>query len=520
VGGAPEIAPGSLIAERYRIETPLSVRPRDGRIGELWRAHDEVLARPVAILLVPDDNPGVPEVLAGARAAARLTHAAVVRVYDAGETPGLAYVVTEFLAGGSLEAQLLVGPLEPIAAVDLVSDLAVGVAAAHDVGLHGLLLTPRSVLFTATGAPRLAGIGLAGHTVPGHGLLDADGHSLGPDAGELERARFDAVGLARLLYAALTARWPGPAPDSALPSAPYAEGHLRTPRQVRGGVPREVDAVVTQALGDDLLLRGLPAIASPADFVTALAPLRTADDHGHPYGADTQPIAELDARQGQRGRPGKFRGQRRSTAGRWRRWAIVIGLLILAVAGGSLAFTGSPSYLRFVGGAPAPTAASSHPSSSASTTAPATGAITPTAVTEFDPYGDHTDPHVTEAPRAVDGNPSTAWRTQIYRTADLGKLKPGVGLLIDLGSARKVSAVHVLLVGAGTSVELFDSNSDAPPANEKVMSAAASQADAPSDVTLRPAPGTTARYWVLWLTTLPPTGTSFQGGVAEISFLP
>ncbi|HZV26056.1 MAG TPA: hypothetical protein VFG00_07185, partial [Acidothermaceae bacterium] len=164
MGGAPAVAPGLLVAERYRIESPLTGETETERVGKLWRAYDEVLARPVAILLVRGDDPGVPEVLAGARAAAGLTHAAVVRVYDAGEAPGLAFVVTEFLSGGSLESQLLIGPLDPAIAVDLLSDLAIGVAAAHHVGLHGLSLTPRSVLFTATGAPRLVGIGLAGYT--------------------------------------------------------------------------------------------------------------------------------------------------------------------------------------------------------------------------------------------------------------------------------------------------------------------------------------------------------------------
>jgi hypothetical protein len=526
VGGAPAVAPGLLIAERYRIEAPLSApsspasEPRDGRIGQLWRAHDEVLARPVAILLVPDDDPGVANVLAGARAAAGLTHAAVVRVYDAGETPGLAFVVTEFLSGGSLEAQLLIGPLDPVAAVDLVSDLAIGVAAAHDVGLHGLALTPRAVLFTATGAPRLVGIGLAGHTVPGADLLGADGEPLQSDESERGRARFDAVGLARLLYAALTARWPGPPADSALPPAPFADGHLRTPRQVRGGVPREVDSVVTQALGDDLLLRGLPAIASPADFVTALVPLRTSADDGHPYGADTQPVGELDANQSPRGVAVTTRRWRAWRP--WQRWALAVGILIVAVAGAGLLFGGSQNYLSFVRGAPAPTTTPSpHPSSSpSSTTAAVSGAIAVGAVTEFDPYGDHTDPHVSEAPRAADGNPATTWRTQIYRTADLGKLKPGVGLLVDLGSARKVGAVHLLLVGAGTTVELLDSNGDLPPVNDKVMTTAASQSGAPSDVTLRPATAITARYWVIWLTRLPASGTNFQGGIAEMTFLP
>jgi hypothetical protein len=529
VGGAPAVAPGLIVAERYRIESPLSGETGTERVGRLWRAYDEVLARPVAILLVRGDDPGVPEVLAGARAAAGLTHAAVVRVYDAGEAPGLAFVVTEFLSGGSLESQLIVGPLDPAVAVDLVSDLAVGVAAAHHVGLHGLSLTPRSVLFTATGAPRLVGIGLAGYiarsTAPLTPPPGADGSAAtvaqplhAGDAGELERGRFDAVGLANLLYAALTARWPGLAVDSALPPAPYTEGHLRTPRQVRGGVPREVDEVVARALGDETLLRGLPEIASPAEFAAALAPLRAATDDAHPYGVDTGPIADLEARQA------RLVNTRLVPVQVWQRWAVGIGVLLLAVVVAGLLLGGKHGYLSFVHGAepaaltPTPTATPKVTSSAVAGVVPTqAGALAPGLVTEFDPYGKHDDPHVSEAPRAIDGSSATVWRTQIYRTADLGKLKPGVGLLMDLGASRKVAAVHLLLLGNGTSVELFES--DTVPANEKAMTLAAAQASAPSDVTMRLSTTTTARYWVVWLTKLPAAGTGFQGGIVEMTFL-
>ena len=529
MGGAPAVAPGLLVAERYRIESPLSGDTETERVGKLWRAYDEVLARPVAILLVRGDDPGVPAVLAGARAAAGLTHAAVVRVYDAGEAPGLAFVVTEFLPGGSLESQLLIGPLDPAIAVELVSDLAIGVAAAHHVGLHGLSLTPRSVLFTATGAPRLVGIGLAGYTArstepPATPVrADASGAATAQpvyagDAGELERGRLDAVGLAHLLYAALTARWPGLDVDSALPAAPYTEGHLRTPRQVRGGVPREVDEVVTRALGDETLLRGLPEIASPAGFAAALAPLRAAPDDAHPYGADSGPIADLETRQA------RLVNTRLVPVQVWQRWAVGLGVLLLAVVVAGLLFGGKHGYLSFVRGAepaaltPTPTVTPKPtPSATTGLLAAQPGAIAPGVVTEFDPYGKHDDPHVSEAPRAVDGSSATTWRTQIYRSADLGKLKPGVGLLMDLGTPRKVAAVHLLLVGDGTSVEVFDSA--AAPANEKAMTLAAAQANAPSDVTLRLSTETTARYWVVWLTKLPAAGTGFQGGIVEMTFL-
>jgi len=505
VGAAPAEAPGLLIADRYRVEAALSDVGTGRRVGRLWRARDEVLARPVAILLVAADDPLVPEVLAGAQAAARLAHTAVVRVYDAGEVEGLAFVVTELLSGGSLERQLLTAPLDPVAAVDLVGELATGVTAAYAVGLHGLGLTPKSILFTATGAPRLTGIALA--KPPAQPPLD-----------KAAQARLDTIGLANLLYAALTARWPGAPADSALPAAPISDGHLRTPRQVRGGVPREVDAVVAQTLGDEALARVAPPIESPEAFAAALAPLRTASEQAHPYGADTGPIRELEPRPGLLGTP------RLAPARHWRRLSVIAIALLVLIALGVLFLPGSPGYQRFVAGAPAPAAT---PSPTGTTATPTTaagpaavdGAISIAAISEFDPYGAHDDPHVSEVPRATDGNASTSWRTQIFRTADLGKLKPGVGLLVDLGKPQKVGSVVLSLLGSGTNLTLLDSNGSAAPTTDKEMTAAAQQTNAPEQLTLQLTTPTTARYWAVWLTSLPAISGGFRGGIAEIAFL-
>jgi len=153
------------------------------------------------------------------------------------------------------------------------------------------------------------------------------------------------VGLANLLYAALTARWPGLPVDSALPPAPYTEGHLRTPRQVRGGVPREVDEVVAQALGDETLLRGLPEIVSPAEFAAALGPLRASTEDAHPYGADSGPIIDLETRQP------RLINNRLVPVQVWQRWAVGIGVLLLAVVVAGLLVGGKHGYLSFVRGA-------------------------------------------------------------------------------------------------------------------------------------------------------------------------
>lgn len=494
MGGAPTVASGLLIVGRYRLEALIPDRSANpvpdrsaSRVGQLWRARDEVLARAVAVLVVGEADPTAARVLAGARAAASLTNPALAKVYDAGEAPGIAFVVTEYFDAGSLEQQLLSGPLDPGPAVDLVADISEAVAALHRVGVYGMTPAPARVLFTSSGVPRLAGVALADEPIEG-----------------AERA--DTVALAHLLYAVLTARWPGDPEISALPPAPLVDGRLRTPRQVRGGVPREVDLVVALACGDTQLGRGLPAITTPAAFTAALTPLRPAADDGHPYGADTAPVPVVDPRR----RPARSWLPARRGA----RLGMAIGAAVLGVAIAGLFWTTGPKiYPHF------DTHRAAGPTPSATTAGPsATAAITPQHVTEFDPYGDHKDPHVEEAPNAADGNPATAWHTQTFFSAKLGNEKPGVGLLVDLGSARSVSAVRLRLLGTGTSVALLESDGARPPGTDKQMTLVADAAGAGTQVTLRPAKPTTARYWVVWLTQLPSGGGGFRGGVAEMTF--
>jgi hypothetical protein len=501
------VAPGLLVAERYRLDAPIPDRSAAAipgrsasKVGQLWHAHDELLARSVAVLVVPDDDPLVEHVLAGARAVAGLGHPALANVYDAGRAPGLAYVVTEYFAGASLDQQLRDnGPLDPTAAVDLVADIAAALAATHALGVYGLTPAPSRILLTASGLPRLASVALA------------DESRAAEDPRAVDDARADTEALAQLLYAALTARWPGDAQISALGAAPFAEGHLCTPRQVRGGVPRELDVVVSQALGDSALRRGLPEISTPGALFAALSPLRSLPEAGHPYGADTAIIPVVEGR----GRTPLLPGTTGPLLARRRRNRIGVaaGVAVLGVAVAGLFWRGPTIYPHFIthsgGSTPTPTHAAD---TSAGTP------ITPRSVVEFDPYGDHTDPHVNEAPLAIDGKADTAWRTQTFGSAALGNLKPGVGLLVDLGQERAVSAVQLTLIGNGTSVSLLESGGDQPPVSDHAMTQVAREGDAGSHVTLRPAEPHTARYWLVWITKLPPGSGGFHGGVSEITF--
>lgn len=499
--GAAAVAPGLLIAGRYRLQSPVpdrSAHPVRGRsasrIGQLWQAHDEVLARAVAVLLVPDDDPDAPQVLAGARAIAGLSNPSLAKVYDAGQAPGITFVVTEYFDGDSLEHHLRTGPLEPAAAVDLVAAIADAIAAAQRVGVYGLTPTPSRILFTTSGLPRLAGVALVDDITDGL-----------PEAAETS-AQAETIALAFLLYAALTARWPGDPQVSALPPAPLVEGHLRTPRMVRGGVPREVDAVVTQVLGDQHARRGLPEISSPAAFAAALEPLRSLPEGGHPYGTDTAPLPVIET-------GGRLPRGLRIPARRRHRIGAGIGAVVLAVAVGGMFWRGPTIYPHFI------THSNTTPTPSSTATTAAQGrALTPKQVSEFDPYGDHTDPHVKEAPFAIDGDPSTAWHTQTFAGPNLGNIKPGVGLLVDFGGTPKVSAVRLHLLGTGTTVQLLESNGSNPPTDLNALKPVATKADAGDNVTLRLSAPTSARYWVVWFTKLPAADGGYRGGVAEMTF--
>jgi putative peptidoglycan lipid II flippase len=141
------------------------------------------------------------------------------------------------------------------------------------------------------------------------------------------------------------------------------------------------------------------------------------------------------------------------------------------------------------------------------------------AVSAFDPAGDGTE-NDADAELAVDSDPTTAWRTVVYTTRDLGGLKPGVGLLLDLGATTDVSGVDLELVGRGTDLQVLVSNrakvrptAAAPTRGFSRLGAVRGAGDR---VTLRSAQPTPARWVLIWLTALPVDTDGYRGGVAEV----
>lgn len=162
---------------------------------------------------------------------------------------------------------------------------------------------------------------------------------------------------------------------------------------------------------------------------------------------------------------------------------------------------------------PTPPRGGSNPSGT-----PASEPIKVAAVADFDPEGDPAEENPDEAPLAVDGDPSTAWSTMTYfNDPQLGGLKSGVGLVVDLGSIQRLSAVKLTLLGTPTSVQIRTAPDLARrPTGNAGLDVVAGARGVGTATTLRLDEPVETRYFVVWLTSLPPTTGGFEGRVAEI----
>lgn len=134
-------------------------------MGEVWRARDEVLGRPVAVKLLLAG--GVDPTAAArfhqeAQTTARLSHPNVVAVYDFGQADGRLYLVMEMVQGRSLAERLASGgPLTPREVAAIGSQTASGLAAAHQQGIIHRDIKPANLLLVPDGTVKVVDFGIA-----------------------------------------------------------------------------------------------------------------------------------------------------------------------------------------------------------------------------------------------------------------------------------------------------------------------------------------------------------------------
>jgi cytoskeletal protein RodZ len=228
---------------------------------------------------------------------------------------------------------------------------------------------------------------------------------------------------------------------------------------------------------------------------------------------------------------------RRGTRGRGPRlaWAAALGV-VLAIAGWAayqLASTGghaprsaavaaansTPSHNAGAApaghGTPKP---SPSPTPSQSSTAPVPAAapvqiLTPARVTAFGPGGPATGDNPQHAAMAADGSRATAWHSDWYTTAAFGNLKPGTGLLLDMGRRVTITSAQITLGIPGANVQLRAGNV---PVLTNLREVASSRGPG-GTVGMWPSAPVRARYVLIWFTRLPPDDSgTYQAAVYNV----
>ena len=496
---------------------------------------DETLARPVSVLTFASGFPRIAQVVTAARAASRLTDPRIAQVFDVEDGGGQAYVVLEWVGGETLTDMLADGPLDPGRACSLVSEAARALAGAHAAGQAHLRLTPDALRWTRSSGVKITGLGIDA-ALAGDGLTGADGH---------DPAIADTVALAALLYAALTGYWPGEQ-QTGLPAAPVSDGVVCTPRQVSADVSSAIDSVICRALLQRTTRQG-PPIQSPAEFADALAgvappvPLpepappapagyteRGYPDHGG-YGGYPANPNDPDTWQSPAARrappPTRSAGSPRSPVGRARLPAGPVpggpapGIEPRAAHRGRRARARRHRGDR-VGGRPAQVGHDSASGGTGATASPRTSAVAPRRGRRRPCSSRSATARSTSSGARQQRGPELAHerhrRQQHDRlghpyyngTPKFGGLKPGTGLLIDMGKQVKLSQVEVLF-GPGVHHGRDLPRQLERPRDVDTALSHFKLVGRPGDghrqaTTFTSARTRTGRYVLIWLTSLPP----------------
>jgi eukaryotic-like serine/threonine-protein kinase len=505
--------PGTLIGGRYRLDAEIG----RGGMSTVYRAFDTVLERPVAIKLmhreIAADSDQLERFRREARSVAQLNHPHVVTVIDAGEEPspdsghagagahggvGSPYIVLEYVEGETLKDVIRrEGPLDIPQAIAYAIEIARALGAAHERQIVHRDVKPHNVLISEEGGAKITDFGIArtlteqGLTMAGRVLGTTDYVSPEQALGQPVTGQSDLYSLGVVLFEMLT----GDVPFHGSSPVAVAMKHVREDvpdvQRLRPDISAATAAVVERAVSKDLTRRYPDAASMVAELEEVLA--IEAARAGQATGEVTSVLRTL---------PGPARRRLPWRMRHPARWAISLALLVAIVAIAAViaaegAHRGPGSAVGIV----------SHPGLEPVE-------LGQSAAHDYNPFG--TGPENRDlVGNVVDGDPNTTWSSERYFDGTLKKAG-GVGLGIYLDAAPRVlaRAIEIQTPTPGFAVRIYVADRielELPYGSSVPLSARGWQGPVGSSADVHDGErialslsGHPHRYYLVWLTTLPP----------------
>lgn len=243
-----------LVGGRYRITGSIA----SGGMGEVYRAHDEVLGRTVALKVLRANLGADPDFVDRFRReamnAARLSHPAIVQVYDWGRDDADAYMAMEFVDGQNLREVLNAqGALPPATVARIAYQICAALETARKAGIVHRDIKPENILITADGGVKVADFGLARALAESHatqaGVVLGTAAYLAPEQvqGLPVDHRADQYALGCLIFEMLTARPPFEGDNPAAVAYRRVNEEVPSPGDIVASTPPALDAIVRRA---------------------------------------------------------------------------------------------------------------------------------------------------------------------------------------------------------------------------------------------------------------------------------
>jgi len=512
---------GRLIGGRYRLDAEIG----RGGMSTVFRAFDTVLERPVAIKLmhreIATDSDQLERFRREARSVAQLNHAHIVAVIDAGEEPsaddaaagaegevGTPYIVLEYIDGETLKDVIRrEAPLEIPQALAYAIEIARALGAAHERQIVHRDVKPHNILIGAEGGAKITDFGIArtlteeGMTIAGRVLGTTDYVSPEQALGHPVTGQSDLYSLGVVLYEMLTGDVPFHGDSPVAVAMKHVREEIPDVQRQRPELSAATAAVVDRAVAKDLSRRyaDAPEMLAALEEVLALEASRS----GQATGEATTVLRSISGR-ARRRLPWRMRHP-----GRWvaslALVGVIVALVLILAAGQAHKGTGvadnsqSHSGLEQV-------------------------ALSQTAAHDYNPFGTGPE-NRDQIDNVVDNDPNTTWSTEQYYEGTLKKPGGvGAGLYLDAAPGVAARAISILTPTPGFAVQIYVADKvnlsesyggSRTLAERGWQGPIGASTHVHSGERIALAPVARHRYYLMWMTTLPPAKESAT--IAEVT---